>query len=145
MKLSTKGEYGLLAVIDLALRASEGPVQSLQIAERQGIPKQYLDQLMLILKKAGLVESSRGRQGGYVLARPANQITLFEILTALEGPLENTNFLIKGSRARIVARELLNTFWEELVGSVAERLRQKTLEEICDEHRRLENQVMYYI
>jgi Rrf2 family protein len=145
MKLSTKGEYGLMAVIDLALHATEGPVQSLQIAERQGIPKQYLDQLMLILKKSGLVGSSRGRQGGYVLARPASQITLFEIVTALEGPLENTNFLSKGTRSRIAAREILNALWEELIGSVAERLRQKTLEEICDEHKRLENQIMYYI
>lgn len=134
-----------MAVIDLALHATEGPVQSLQIADRQGIPKQYLDQLLLILKKAGLVESSRGRQGGYVLARPASRITLFEIVTALEGPLENTNFLSKGTRARIAAREILNALWEELIGGVAERLRQKTLEEICDEHKRLENQIMYYI
>jgi len=135
----------LMAVIDLALHATEGPVQSLQIAERQGIPKQYLDQLMLILKKAGLVESSRGRQGGYVLARSANRITLLEIVTALEGPLENTNFLRKGTRRRIAAREILNALWEDLIGGVAERLRQKTLEEICDEHKRLENQIMYYI
>ena len=134
-----------MAVIDLALHATEGPVQSLQIAERQGIPKQYLDQLMLILKKAGLVESSRGRQGGYVLARPANRITLLEIVTALEGPLENTNFLGKGTRRRIAAREILNALWEDLIGGVAERLRQKTLEEICDEHKRLEDQIMYYI
>ena len=134
-----------MAVIDLALHATEGPVQSLQIAERQGIPKQYLDQLMLILKKAGLVESSRGRQGGYVLARSANRITLLEIVTALEGPLENTNFLRKGTRRRIAAREILNALWEDLIGGVAERLRQKTLEEICDEHKRLENQIMYYI
>ena len=135
----------MMAVIDLALHATEGPVQSLQIAERQGIPKQYLDQLMLILKKAGLVESSRGRQGGYVLARSANRITLLEIVTALEGPLENTNFLRKGTRRRIAAREILNALWEDLIGGVAERLRQKTLEEICDEHKRLENQIMYYI
>jgi Rrf2 family protein len=64
MRLSTKGEYGLLAIVDLALHANQGPVQSFQVAEREHIPKQYLDQLMLSLKKAGLVESSRGRQGG---------------------------------------------------------------------------------
>lgn len=145
MRLSTKGEYGLLAVIDLALHADEGPVQSLQIAERQSIPKQYLDQLMLILKKAGLVESCRGRQGGYVLARPAGRISLYQIVASLEGPLENVNFLRRGNRARNPAREILNALWEELTGSVAERLRRKTLEEICDEHKRLQNQIMYYI
>ena len=55
----------------LALHSVRGSIQSVQIAERQGIPKQYLDQLLLMLKKAGLIESSRGRQGGYQLARPA--------------------------------------------------------------------------
>ena len=145
MRLSTKGEYGLLAIIDLAMHTHQGPVQSLQIAERQSIPKQYLDQLMLILKKAALVGSSRGRQGGYVLARPASRISLYDIVTALEGPLENINFIRKGTRARNPAREILNVLWEQITEEVAERLRRKTLEEICDEHKRLENQIMYYI
>ena len=78
MRLSSKGEYGLLALIDLAMHTAEGPVQIHQIARRQGIPKQYLGQLMLALKKAGLIHSMRGRQGGYVMARPAHAITLLE-------------------------------------------------------------------
>src|SRR5215831_1950489 len=100
MRLSTKGEYGLLAIVDLALHCDQGPVQSFQVAERQHIPKPYLDQLMLILKKAGLVESSRGRQGGYILARPASRITVLEIVAALEGPLGNANFTRKDHRAK---------------------------------------------
>jgi Rrf2 family cysteine metabolism transcriptional repressor len=145
MKLSTKGEYGLLAMIDLALYSSEGPVQSQQIAERQHIPKQYLDQLMLTLKKAGLVESSRGRQGGYVLARPARNITILEIVTALEGPLENINFLGRSVKSRSTTREILNNYWNELFRSVVENLKGKTLEVLCDEHKRMQNQIMYYI
>jgi Rrf2 family cysteine metabolism transcriptional repressor len=145
MRLSTKGEYGLLAIIDLALHAEGTAVQSVQISERQRIPKQYLDQLMLTLKKAGLIGSSRGRQGGYVLARPASRITLLDVVTALEGPLENINFLGKGTRSKSAGRGVLNTFWNELIGDVRERLRNKTLEEICDEHKRTENQVMYHI
>jgi Rrf2 family cysteine metabolism transcriptional repressor len=145
MKLSTKGEYGLLAMIDLALYSSEGPVQSQQIAERQNIPKQYLDQLMLTLKKAGLVESSRGRQGGYVLARPARNITILEIVTALEGPLENINFLGRSVKSRSTTREILNNYWNELFRSVVENLKGKTLEVLCDEHKRMQNQIMYYI
>ena len=85
MKLSTKGEYGLLAVIDLALHSLEAPVQSAQIAERQNIPKQYLDQLLLFLKKAGLIESSRGRQGGYQLARSASHINLLQVVAGAGG------------------------------------------------------------
>ncbi len=145
MRLSTKGEYGLLAIIDLALHSSEGPIQSQQIAVRQGIPKQYLDQLMLSLKKAGLVESSRGRQGGYVLGRPAEMITLLEIVTALEGPLENINSLSRSSRSKNITREILADLWRELFKVVAANLQAKTLEALCDEHKRMQNQIMYYI
>jgi Rrf2 family protein len=145
MRLSTKGEYGLLAIIDIALHADKAAVQSVQIAKRQGIPKQYLDQLMLALKKAGLVGSSRGRQGGYVLARAASRITLFDVVTALEGPLENINFLSKGTRSKSAGREVLNAFWDGLTKDVAQCLRNKTLEEVCDEHKRIVNQIMYHI
>lgn len=145
MKLSTKGEYGLLAIIDLALHSHMGPVQSFQIAERQSLPKQYLDQLMLILKKAGLVESSRGRAGGYQLARPANTISILEIITALEGPIENVNFIGKESLTRNTARDILRCLWSSLFTNIVEVLRTKTLEEVCDQHKRMENQIMYYI
>lgn len=145
MRLSTKGEYGLLAIMDLALHSSEGPIQSQQIAERQGIPKQYLDQLMLTLKKAGFVESSRGRQGGYMLGRSARTITVFDIVTALEGPLENINFLGRSSKTRNGTREILNDLWRELFKVVVESLQAKTIEALCDEHKKKQNQIMYYI
>jgi Rrf2 family cysteine metabolism transcriptional repressor len=145
MKLSTKGEYGLLAVIDLALHSGHGPVQSFQIAERQNIPKQYLDQLLLLLKKSGLIESSRGRQGGYQLARPACDITLFDIVTALEGPVENVNFLGKTPRGRTATQALLKDIWSDLFSHTTEILKNRTLEEFCDRHRRMQEQLMYYI
>jgi Rrf2 family protein len=145
MKLSTKGEYGLLAAIDLALHSGGGPVQSFQIAERQKIPKQYLDQLLLMLKKAGLIESSRGRQGGYQLARPANEISLFEIVTALEGPIENVNFVGKSSHGRTAIQEMLRDIWTDLVSHSVEILKGQTLDEFCDRHRKIQEQLMYYI
>ena len=145
MKLSTKGEYGLLAIVDLALHSSQGPVQSLQVAERQHIPKQYLDQLMLTLKKAGLVESSRGRQGGYVLARPASRIRILEIVAALEGPVANVNFAPKDHRSKSPAYHILQALWEEVVSNVLQTLENRTLEELCDQHRKMESQIMYYI
>jgi Rrf2 family cysteine metabolism transcriptional repressor len=146
MKLSTKGEYGLLAAVDLALHSGQGPVQSFQIAERQNIPKQYLDQLLLMLKKSGLVESSRGRQGGYQLARPAEEITLFDIVSVLEGPIENVNFVGKTPRSIYTARTLLKEIWTDLFLHTVEILRKRTLAEFCDRHRRMqEQQLMYYI
>jgi Rrf2 family protein len=87
MKLSTKGRYGLRAVLDLAVHADEEAVALSQIAERQGISMNYLEQLIAKLKKAGIVNGIRGAQGGYVLAVPAEEISVGAILRALEGDL----------------------------------------------------------
>lgn len=87
MKLSTKGRYGLRAIIDLAMNATEGPVPISSIAERQSLSESYLEQLMAKLKKAGLVTSIRGAQGGYFLAKPSSEISVGDILRALEGDI----------------------------------------------------------
>ncbi len=87
MKLSTKGRYGLRAVLDLAVHADEEAVALSQIAERQQISMNYLEQLIAKLKKAGIVTGIRGAQGGYRLARPADDISVGDILRALEGDL----------------------------------------------------------
>lgn len=87
MKLSTKGRYGLRAVLDIALNSETEAVALSSIAERQSISISYLEQLVAKLKKAGLVESTRGAKGGYVLARPAEEISVGDILRALEGDL----------------------------------------------------------
>lgn len=88
MKLSTKGRYGLRAMIDLARYSEEEPVSISSVATRQGISERYLEQLVSLLKKAGLVKSIRGASGGYVLARAMNEISVGDILRALEGNLE---------------------------------------------------------
>ena len=88
MKLSTRGRYGLRALIDLAVNSETESVSISSIALRQGISEAYLEQLMAKLKKAGLVVSMRGAQGGYKLARPAEQISVGDILRALEGNLD---------------------------------------------------------
>ena len=87
MKLSTKGRYGLRALIDLAVHQGEDAISLQSIAERQFISESYLEQLMRLLKKADLVTSVRGAGGGYRLARPAEEISVGEILRALEGDL----------------------------------------------------------
>ena len=88
MKLSTKGRYGLRALIDLAQYSEIEPVSISSIASRQGISERYLEQLMAKLKKAGLVKSIRGAGGGYVLAREVESISVGDVLRALEGNLE---------------------------------------------------------
>jgi len=88
VRISTRGEYGLRAMLDLALHYGEGPIALKQIAERQDISEHYLEQLMGSLRKAGLVSSVRGAQGGYQLARSPQETTAAAVLRALEGELE---------------------------------------------------------
>ncbi len=89
MKISAKAEYACLATIALAhRRPDDPPLRVRQIAESHGIPERYLVQILIQLKGAGLVFSTRGASGGYRLARPAEQISLGEVLTAIDGPGE---------------------------------------------------------
>lgn len=87
MRLSTKGRYGLRAVVDLAVNSANEAVSIASIAARQDLSESYLEQLIARLRKAGIVNSIRGSGGGYVLARPADKITVGQILRALEGEL----------------------------------------------------------
>lgn len=88
MKITTKGRYGLRALIDLAQYSEIEPVSISSIAARQGISERYLEQLMTLLKKADLIKSIRGAGGGYVLAKDVNDISVGDVLRALEGSLE---------------------------------------------------------
>ncbi|OUP51228.1 RrF2 family transcriptional regulator [Lachnoclostridium sp. An181] len=88
MKLSTKGRYGLRALVDLAQYSEKAPVSINSIAARQDISERYLEQLMAKLKKAGLIKSIRGAAGGYVLSKSPSEISVGDVLRALEGDLE---------------------------------------------------------
>jgi Rrf2 family iron-sulfur cluster assembly transcriptional regulator len=93
MRVSSKGDYACRALLSLALhRTAVGPTSVRDIAERTGIPQPYLEQILLALKGAGLVRSKRGVGGGYVLARPANEIRISEILSAVDGPISLGDF-----------------------------------------------------
>jgi Rrf2 family transcriptional regulator, cysteine metabolism repressor len=82
---TSKVEYALRAVVDLAARSGYGAIQSREIAVRQGIPESYLDQLLSALRRAGLVRSIRGASGGYTLGRPAHLITVGDVIRAFDG------------------------------------------------------------
>lgn len=93
VRVSTRGDYACRALLSLALRVDEsGPTSVRDIAERTGLPQPYLEQILLALKGAGLVRSKRGVGGGYVLARPPDQILLSEILSAVDGPITLGDF-----------------------------------------------------
>lgn len=93
MRISARTEYGLRAMIELANHYGLGPIGVREIASRQGIPERFLEQLISSLRRAGLVTSQRGAQGGFVLAKPAVEVTVFEIMEALEGPLNPVSCL----------------------------------------------------
>lgn len=86
--LSAKARYGLQATYDLALNQGSRLRQIREVAEDQGIPQQFLEQVLVQLKRARLVKSYRGSRGGYALARDATKITVLDVLTCLEGPIE---------------------------------------------------------
>lgn len=93
MKVSTRGDYASRALLSLALHGEEdGPTSVRDIAERTGLPQPYLEQILLALKGAGLVRSKRGVGGGYVLTRPPKEITLGQIVSAVDGPIAAGDF-----------------------------------------------------
>jgi Rrf2 family cysteine metabolism transcriptional repressor len=90
MRLTAKSEYGVLAVIDLACTYGSGPVSAREIAERRGIPPRFLEQLFVSLRRAGIVTAVRGARGGFALTRPPAEITVLDVVEALEGPLQSS-------------------------------------------------------
>ena len=93
VRISTKGDYACRALLSLALHIdAPGPTSVADIARRTGLPQPYLEQILLALKGAGLVRSKRGVGGGYILARPTEDIRLSEILSAVDGPISLGDF-----------------------------------------------------
>ncbi|MDE5779748.1 MAG: Rrf2 family transcriptional regulator [Lachnospiraceae bacterium] len=139
MKLSTKGRYGLRAMIDLADYSEEQPQSIANIAARQSISDSYLEQLMAKLKKAGLVESIRGSQGGYVLARPVEKISVGDILRALEGDLAPVKCAgLKGENAcegsgTCVTRNV----WKRIDDSITNAVDSIGLKELVEDSRKV--------
>ena len=97
MRVSAKADYAIRAMVELAA-AGEGPVKAERIAQAQEIPLKFLENIMTDLRQAALVRSQRGTEGGYWLARPAAEITLAQVLRAVEGPLAN----VRGRRSEQV-------------------------------------------
>ncbi|BCN31599.1 RrF2 family transcriptional regulator [Anaeromicropila herbilytica] len=136
MKLSTKGRYGLRAVVDLALNSESEAVSLSSVAERQSISISYLEQLIAKLKKAGIVNSIRGAQGGYVLAKSADQISVGDILRALEGDLNPVDCAeIMGGDTTCSSSDLCVTkyVWKRISDSINSAVDEILLSELVKE------------
>lgn len=135
MKVSTRAEYGLRALIDLANHFGRGPVQSKDIADRQGLPEPYLNQLMTTLRRAGLVSSKRGPTGGHILAKPPHQITLRAAFDVLEGPTSPWWCVETDDPNCIYAAGCgLRPVWQAINGAVTQVLDHMTLADISRPH-----------
>jgi len=145
LKLSLRSDYGARAVMDLARRYGEGPVQSAEIAARESIPEAYLEQLLTSLRKAGLVRSSRGPRGGHELARSPSAITFGEVVAALEGPFLSHDGLGVGDGDPCSTPSVTREIWQEVADSVSRILNGITVEAMLERQRAREQRAMYYI
>jgi Rrf2 family transcriptional regulator, cysteine metabolism repressor len=136
LKLSTKGKYGVKALFELALREGAGPMSLKTIADRQGLSEHYLEQLAAPLRKAGLITSVRGAQGGYVLARAANQITVGDIIRVLEGPIGFTDCSVEGDHGPECAGScVVHGVWEKVTQQIVNVIDSITLFDLAEQAR----------
>ncbi|HHV65329.1 MAG TPA: Rrf2 family transcriptional regulator [Peptococcaceae bacterium] len=140
MKLSTKGRYGVRAILDIALNQHTGPVTIHSIAERQGISERYLEQLLLTLKKNNLIKSIRGFQGGYVLNDEPQAIRVGDVVRALEGSLAPVDCVDKNSHQTCDRQAFCATkmVWEDLANAINKVLDSYTIEDLVLETKRLQ-------
>lgn len=136
MKISTKGRYALRMILDLAEHDREGFIALRDVAERQEISKKYLEQIVPVLNKAGMLQTNRGFQGGYRLSRAPESYTVGEILRATEGSLEPVACLDDCPNRCDRASDCLTLpVWEGLSRVVSEYLNGITLKDILDSRR----------
>ena len=133
MKISTRTRYGIRATIELANHSQQGPLQLRIIAERQGISVKYLEQLMAVLRSAGLVRSVRGAKGGYILARPAADIRLSEVFHCLEGPVATSECVENQDYCQRAIDCVARLLWMRVEKAINGVLESVTLQDLVDQ------------
>ncbi len=132
MRISTKGRYAMCVMIDLAEHYKEGPVALKDVASRQNISKKYLEQIVSLLNRPDFLKTTRGAQGGYMLARTPDKYTVAEILKLSEGSLAPVPDLDDPSEAAAAADYQLLPLWQGLYDVVNSYLEGVTLQDILD-------------
>ena len=151
MNLTLKATYGIMAAVDLALHNGTTPIQAKSIAKRHAIPGRFLEQVLTAMKKAGLVDSQRGAQGGYLLTKRPTDVSLADIVEALDGPIPSfpKQWPVGHLGPQKTRREsVLANVWEQLRQAELNVLSAVTLKELAERHQRLEEQdqaLMYHI
>jgi len=137
--LSTKGRYGVKAALDLAIHYGEGPVPLNNIAERQKLSDPYLEQLIAVLRKDGLVKSVRGAQGGYMLSRVPSKISVGDILRSLEGPMAPSECVLEEwvSECDRVNYCPTRIIWRKIKESIDNVIDSITLQDMVDDYDRM--------
>jgi Rrf2 family protein len=144
VRVSTKGDYGVRALIELAHHYGEGPLQSAEIAARQGVPEPYLDQLLTTMRRAGLIRSVRGPQGGHALLRHPSEVRLSDVIEALEGSLSPIACL-DGADCTKPGACAQREVWERVRRATQEILDSVTIAELAGRERELAAGPRYYI
>jgi len=147
MKISTKVRYAMRAMVELASHEGDSPVLISSIAENQNLSKKYLETLLVSLKSSGLVRSVRGKQGGYALAKPAEDITAEDIYRAVEGDLMLVDCLGDHDSCERTLTCPAMELWEEINDAVRDILKNKTLKQLAERaaEKKLSAATMYYI
>jgi len=141
LNFTAREEYGLLATVHLGLHGNGEPIQSREIARAEGIPEQFLEQVMAGLRRAGVARSIRGASGGYVLARPAREITAGDVLRALSGPIVPIKCVNpEAERCEKLERCAIADLWQRVQSAVTEVLDNTTIQDLVDKRTSLEEQ-----
>jgi Rrf2 family protein len=147
MRISAKGEYAIRAVLDLAIHHGQGLVPIQEIAKREGIPQRYLEQVLLLLKRAGFLESKRGATGGYQLVRPPAAISVGAVLRAVEGRVMVLDVAGRQPGEGEEPNADLGPLWREIAAAVAGVVDRTTFEELAEHARtrRSPERTVYHI
>lgn len=142
MKISTKGRYGLIALVDICIYSIDEMATVKSISERQNISERYLEQIFSALRKGGIIKSKKGAQGGYFLTRAPKDFTIAEILTVLEGNL----FVIDAERDdNEIENYLIDNLWNVANEKFKDFFNSMTLKDLADGYRVKDMDGMYYI
>jgi len=147
VKLSTRGRYGVRATLDLAIHYGKGPISLKVIAERQEVSSKYLEQLLVSLKRAGILKSTRGAYGGYELAREPSEIRLSEVIETLEGPIAPVECVIAPKDCDRVSICAAHDVWKKMKNAIDNVLESVTLQDLVEQQKQKEKSedTMYYI
>jgi Rrf2 family cysteine metabolism transcriptional repressor len=147
MKISTKIRYGARAMLELASRYGEGPVELKEIAKRENISLKYLEQVIIPLRTAGLIKSIRGSKGGYSLAKPPSEIRLNDLIEILEGPINLVECLKDPKACQKSPLCVTRDIWKEVSDAVNGIFHSITLQDMIDRRREKEERIppMYQI